>query len=106
MGRQERLGGGDVEGLESRAIPEVTKAAVEYRKVRDARMKLTKKEVDAKKKLLEVLDKHEIKDAYRDEDEDILVKRKKPSKPDVQVKKLSDAREVGTDGDDDEDDEG
>lgn len=62
--RQSRL-----PGMEGRRIKEIEDAADAYVVERDKRMKLTKKEVEAKTKLIEMMKKHD-KTIYKDEDAD------------------------------------
>jgi hypothetical protein len=61
MGKQKPL-----PGMERKSFPEVDSAAEAYVEVRDKRMKLTEKEVEAKDALLEVMSKHNLV-VYKDE---------------------------------------
>lgn len=57
--KQNDLPGVQGAGVGGVQIPEVDAAAAEYVKWRDKRMDLTKKEVDSKKKLIDILHVHE-----------------------------------------------
>lgn len=54
-------------GTEKKSIKEVDSAAEAYVEVRDERMKLTEREVEARDVLLAVMQKHKL-DLYRDDD--------------------------------------
>lgn len=59
-------------GMEDKADPEVTKLALKYREARDARMKLTVKEVEARTLLEQKMVEKNL-DVYRDHENDLLV---------------------------------
>ena len=83
-----RIGQLIIEGTEGEKIPEVTEAAEKYRAARDARMKLTTKEVATKDKLLEVMAKHDLK-IYEDTDSQLRAEVSQAD-PNVKVKGLED----------------
>jgi hypothetical protein len=56
----------DLPGMERKTIREVNDAAEAYVDVRDERMKLTEKEVEAKQALISAMQKHELS-VYRDD---------------------------------------
>jgi hypothetical protein len=58
-----------IPGTETKSIKEIDDAAESYIIERDKRMKLTKKEVDAKVTLIEVMKKHKLT-VYKDDDSD------------------------------------
>ncbi len=59
MGKQQRL-----KGTEDKRFPDVEEAAEAYRDVRDERMELTEKEIDAKSELMARMKEHKLK-TYR-----------------------------------------
>lgn len=61
-----------IEGTERKAIPAIRKAAETYVEIRDERMELTEREVEANEKLVQVMTKHDVVD-YTDEDAQIRV---------------------------------
>ncbi len=73
------------EGMEEHN-DEVTKAAVKYRKARDTRMDMNRKEADRKSELIEQMKKHELT-VYEDSDENLLVELTE-IEVNVKVKKL------------------
>lgn len=85
----------EIPGTEAPSIPEVEKAADEYVKIRDKRMRLTEQEVTAKINLVQVLLEHEAELApgedgtktYRYDDEIVILK---PGKRIVKVKAVHD----------------
>lgn len=72
------------EGVELPSYPDIDKAADKYVEERDARMEMTPKEIKAKEKLLELMQKHNL-EVYRFGDQEI--KRTK-GKENVKVKKI------------------
>jgi hypothetical protein len=58
-----------IAGTETKGNKEVEAAAEAYVEVRDERMKLTEKEVEARDTLVRVMEKHKL-DVYRDENVD------------------------------------
>ena len=62
----------DLPGMEARKLPELHAAAESYAEVRDERMELTKQEVVLKKKLVDLMHKHDKKQ-YKFENVSILL---------------------------------
>lgn len=80
MARQMR-----VPGTEKKTIKELDAAAEAYVEARDARMKKTEKEVEAKEALISVMKKHELT-VYKDDDADPpLIVTLTPGKDKVKV---------------------
>ena len=57
---------GDLPGMEQREIEDLEKAAHEYKKIRDKRQDLTRREVELKDEILKAMHKHRKKDYSRD----------------------------------------
>ena len=63
-------------GLEDQRIEDIRDAALKYVDVRDQRMALTKREVESKTELLDVMHEHRLK-RYHDSEAEILVEIEK-----------------------------
>jgi UDP-N-acetylmuramyl pentapeptide synthase len=85
MPRTEDIPGIEGEGVSQKKIPAVTKAATRYLEVRDQRMALTEKEVDAKAVLLNAMEENGLT-IYRFDDHCVEV----TSKKNVKVKSADD----------------
>ena len=75
----------ELAGMERPKVKEIEDAAEDYVAIRDKRMSLTEKEVDARAVLLAAMEKHKL-DAYRFDDRVVIVL---PAKK-VKVKTASD----------------
>ena len=73
--------------METPRIPELTDAAEKYADIRDKRMALTDKEVDAKTKVMTLMKEHKL-EAYRDDDLLVTFENKENIK--VKIKKEKD----------------
>lgn len=87
----EDLPGIEGEGVAQKKIPAVTKAANRYVEVRDQRMALTDKEVDAKAVLLNAMHENGLT-IYRFDDYIVQIKE---GKENVKVKSADDAESDG-----------
>lgn len=88
-----------IKGTERETIKEVDTAAEAYVEARDERIRLTKKEVDAKDALVTVMKKHKL-DVYRDENAiPPLVVTLIPGEDKVKVRKQQEEEEVAVEGD-------
>lgn len=92
MGRREKKQL-EVAGTERPTIEEIDIAAIAYRKVRDERMALTKREVPLLEELAAVLAKHKIEGdktyEYEDEDGETRIVSAIATKVKVRVRKVS-----------------
>lgn len=84
-----------LEGMEQERIPDVTDAALVYADIRDRRMDLTKKETEARGKLLEAMHAHKL-DSYEDDESCVSVEVVKSAEK-VKVR-------LGADQDDEDED--
>lgn len=67
MARRQKATQTTIEGTQRKAIPAIRKAAETYVEIRDERMELTEREVEANEKLVAIMTKHDVSD-YTDED--------------------------------------
>lgn len=87
-----------IPGTEGKAIKEVNDAAEHYVSMRDKRMKLTEKEVEAQTALLAAMKKHNV-EVYRDDDASPpLVCTLVPGKDKVKVQKADEEDDAGAGG--------
>lgn len=94
--KQEDLPAIEGEGVAPKRIKPIEVAADAYVDARDARMKLTEKEVEKRGKLIDLMKEHGLT-KYRFGDEEVELK---PGKDGVKVKKV-DGTETEAEGDDD-----
>lgn len=78
---------GELPGVEAPSIPEIDDAADSYVALRDKRMALTEKEIDARAVLIAAMDKHKLT-SYRYDDNVVTVE---PSEK-VHVKKAKEEK--------------
>ncbi|MFH0851572.1 MAG: hypothetical protein V1876_02380 [Candidatus Peregrinibacteria bacterium] len=85
----------DLPGMAERRIEDLHKAALDYVSIRDERMELTEKEVEAKGEVLDLMNKHK-RDSYTCEGVEIVFV---PGEPTVKVKvhKSADEDDAATD---------
>lgn len=79
-----------VPGTEAKVIKAITYAAEEYADLRDERMELGKKEVEARDRLLGLLDQHGLEEYV---DPDVGVKATREAVVKAKVKRLKDSDE-------------
>lgn len=78
-----------IPGTEAKIHRDITKAAESYVDVRDARMKLTREEVEAKSLLAAAMRKHELT-SYTDPDAELEVTFESTATEKLKVKRLGD----------------
>jgi len=85
QGRQEYLPG---DGMKPKLVPEIDRAVEKYVEVRDSRMDLTEKEVEARDEVAGLMAKHELK-RYRSDGYDVTLL------PKVKVSKVKEPKPEG-----------
>lgn len=86
-----------MEGMEPPSIPALDEAAEDYRKKRDARMRMGEKESDAQDNLIAVMREHKV-ETYIYDDFKVFIDVKEKAK----VKRKKDRSADNGDGDEDE----